>query len=176
MEIFLIILFTILIGVPMFYMVKHIKDIIMKDYIFDIKFVKLSKSKLQFKKDYLNHKLPIVKVFIKDIEFNFLIDTGADTNIINESVYEGTKEEAAVQVGQTVMATASGFVNSKTVNVKFKAQDSEFFEEFAVMDLTAPFAALLKDNGVQISGILGSRFFNKHKWAIDFDNLVLWTK
>lgn len=165
------------IGLPLFFMINSIKKVVLRDYIFDIKFVKLHNNKLEFKNDFQNHNLPIVKLKFGDTKYNFLIDTGADVNLVNKSLFDILNVNNDITSKERgLVITASGEEKSTEAILDFKYGNTKFQERMVIMDLDSAFAAILEDNKIQLHGVLGSTFFNKHKWAIDFDNMIVWTK
>ena len=55
-------------------------------------------------------------------------------------------------------------------------KDQKFEEEFSITDLDGAFDIIKKENGVQIHGILGSKFFEKYKYILDFKELIAYIK
>lgn len=159
------------------YMVKGITTIVKRDYVFDVKVIKLKGNKLEFKTDYHNHKLPIVKLTFNGKKYNFLLDTGADINILNKSVLDRIDEDKTINIlNNHGVTTASGVEKSEKADISFKYNNKVFIETFTIMNVDAAFQNILHDNGIQLHGVLGSKFFHKHKWSVDFDNMVVWTK
>lgn len=162
---------------PLYRVVKHIHTIIKREYVFDLKILRLKGNKLTFKKDFEKHRLPIIRLVFFGVEYNFLLDTGADVNLINESVFD--KIKALYSVNSTdnkSIITASGLEKSTKTNLEFSTSDSKFNEEFVIMNLDNTFNMVLHDNAIQLHGVLGSKFFLDNKWSLDFNNMVIWTK
>lgn len=172
----LILGFSVFLGVPLYKVFSNIKKVIDRDYIFHMKFVKVKGDKLEFKRDFDNHKIPIIKLVFNDIKYNFLVDTGANINLINSSVFD-TISEGKIEVKKNgFIQTASKQENTNKAIIDFKYINKHFTEEFVLMDLDTTFASVLKTDGIQLHGVLGSDFFFKHRWSVDFDNMVIWTK
>ena len=47
-----------------------------------------------------------------------------------------------------------------------------FEEEFSITDLDEAFSVVKQESGVQIHGILGSKFFEKYRYVLDFGELI----
>ena len=167
---------AIFVGLPLTYMVKSIKKVIDKDYIFDIKVVKVKGEKLEFRQDYANHQLPIVKLNFNGNRLNFLLDTGADINIINKDTFNSIKTEDVNVEKAALVTTGSTAVTSEKTILPFKYGNKKFEEPFRIMNMSEPFNYLLDKHQIQIHGVLGTDFFSKYKWSIDFDTMVVWTK
>ena len=58
--------------------------------------------------------------------------------------------------------------------VTYKSQ--KFIDRFYISDLDEAFGAIKAETGVQIHGILGSKFFAKYKYILDFDSLIAYSK
>ena len=55
-------------------------------------------------------------------------------------------------------------------------RNQKFHEEFSAADLNKAFNAVKQETGVQIHGILGSRFFEKYQYVLDFKELAAYIK
>lgn len=170
-----VLLIIVVLGFPLYFMFKHIMNVMKRNYIFDIKFMKLRGNKIQFKKDYKRHSLPIVRLNFYGKTLNFLIDTGADVNVMNIKALMELPVSIPMKPAGNV-TTGGGEVNAFNASMKFSYEKDFFDEEFSLLDMDAPFANVFNDNGIMLHGVLGSKFFNKYRWVIDFENMVIWTK
>lgn len=167
----------IFIGLPLYFMVHSIGKIIKKDYIFDIKFMRLKGDKLKFRNNFANHRLPIISLTFDGFKYNFLIDTGADVNLLNESSFKAINSNGEIStVVNNNISTAGGNVETTMTTLNFKYGNNKFREDFVVINVDEAFNNVLMDNGIRLDGVLGIKFFDKHKWSLDFDNMVIWTK
>lgn len=173
---------AVFVGLPLTYMVKSIKKVIDRDYIFDIKVVKVKGEKLEFKQDYANHELPIVRLNFNGNRLNFLLDTGANVNIINKDTFYTSDIINIVNANNinvekaALVTTGSSTVQTEKTTLPFKYGNKKFEEVFRIMDMSEPFNYILDKHNIQIHGVLGTGFFSKYKWSIDFDTMVVWTK
>ena len=114
--------------------------------------------------------LPIITVSYNKRKLNFILDTGANISYINEkSINNNVPKSVSKEKIPTI--TASGIIeNTHTVHLEFSYRENTFSEDFAVLDMSQPFNEMLKETGVKIHGILGTSFFDKYKYVIDFSN------
>lgn len=167
----------IFLGIPLYFVFKSISKVINRDYIFNIRVIKLNGNKLDFKNNFKKHKLPILTLIFNGNKYNFLMDTGADINMLNKSAFDIINQDAKAKIeGNFNISTAGGDMNSELTTLNFKYGNKKFIENFTIINVDAAFNNVLIDNGIQLHGVLGSSFFEKHKWSLDFDNMVVWTK
>lgn len=135
------------------------------------------KQFISFEESFIGTKIPTLQFEIYGKQFRFLLDTGADNNYIDQSIMgflREEKKECAISKGTpfyTALGTSQSSFNCK---LPFKYRGNEFEEEFNIADLSKGFEALESAKGLKVSGILGSSFFEKHKWQLDFEKLVVW--
>lgn len=136
-----------------------------------------NRKKISFKEAIDLTELPVVTFIGKDRKLNFLIDTGANNSILNESVADKMKLECEEFEGVETN-TAGGNINlNKIVNLVIKFDDKREYDEcFLVSNMDEAFNSVKEETGVMIHGILGSNFFTRNKYIIDFDSLALYVK
>ena len=115
--------------------------------------------------------LPIISFYIGNQKLNFLLDTGSNNSIINESIIETlphTKKEDTV--------VTFGMEGNKVINsygeLKLYYKNKEFVDDFTIMNLDNAFDQIKQESGVQIHGILGNRFFEKYGYVLNFNTLT----
>ena len=177
------VIIVILISVVLvFFMLNHYKGIIDKQFKYhmdSIKYVVKHDTVIPLlKHDFNKSGMPIIEVKINKVPYKFMLDSGANINVLDKRVFDIlniSKEDTKKSGGFT---TASGELDSNVfkADIGFKYKNTSFKEEFEVIDMSGPFDTIESRDGVKINGILGSTFFNKYKWNIDFENLVVWTK
>lgn len=136
-----------------------------------------NRKKISFKESLDLTELPVVTFIGKGRKLNFLIDTGANNSILNESVASKMKLECEEFDGIETN-TAGGNINlNKVTNLTIKFDDKrEYNECFLISDMDEVFSNIKSETGVLIHGILGSNFFAKYKYIIDYDSLALYVK
>lgn len=120
--------------------------------------------------------IPVVTLYQGDKKFNFLLDTGSNSCIINKSdlpkiehkVMEGEAESIVGMEGTPVMA------NRCMITLYFGNRGYEY--SYLINDMSQAFNNIKQTTGVTLHGIIGSSFFNKFKYVLDFDKLVAYSK
>lgn len=133
------------------------------------------KQSISFKESLDLTELPIVTFYyddVKRIKLNFLLDTGSNLSHINKSVLSSINENYEEKESVSVIGINGSPMKSSICNLDIKYKDLSFTEEFVVSDLDTVFSEVKKNTGVQIHGILGSKFFEKYKYIIDFKELI----
>lgn len=110
-----------------------------------------------------------------DIKLNFLLDTGANRSIIDNSMISSCDYEP---VGSENSLCGLDGVDRVVYNVDIVLNYSgkPYEEVFQVSDMKAVFDKIKEDKGVTIHGILGNTFFNRYRYVIDFDKYVVYSK
>ena len=136
-----------------------------------------NRKKISFKEAIDLTELPVVTFIGKGRKLNFLIDTGANNSILNESVVNRMKLKCEEFEGVETN-TAGGNINlNKVTNLVIKFDDKREYDEcFLVSNMDEAFNSVKEETGVLIHGILGSNFFTRNKYIIDFDSLALYVK
>ena len=132
---------------------------------------KRNKLKMSFKEALDLAEVPVVTFLNNGIKLNFLLDTGSSWSIINESVLPSLVTEKLDAV-MNIVAADGNKVPSKFCKMKVSYKDQEFENDFAIRDLDEAFGVVKQESGVQIHGILGSDFFQKYKYVLDFKELI----
>ena len=135
----------------------------------DIK--EVNKKRMSFKEALDLAEVPIVTFLNNGIKLNFLLDTGSSWSIINESVLPSLVTEKLDAV-MNIVAADGNKVPSKFCKMNVSYKDQEFENDFAIKDLDEAFGVVKQESGVQIHGILGSDFFQKYKYVLDFKELI----
>ena len=121
-------------------------------------------------------ELPIVTFYNKDKKLNFLLDTGSDFSYINKSALPSLEYKEIN--GNMNIISGGGSTQSLgccEMTVTYK-KNQKFVDKFYVSDLDKAFGIIKSETGVQIHGILGSKFFAKYKYILDFENLIAYSK
>lgn len=120
-------------------------------------------------------ELPIITFYNKDKKLNFLLDTGSDLSHINKSLLPALSYK---EIDDTTHITSIGGTQQSLgcceMEIYYKKQ--KFTDKFFVNDLDEAFGVIKNETGVQIHGILGSRFFAKYKYILNFDTLQAYNK
>ena len=156
-----VLLLLIVVVIPMLFITLH--------YVYDISknFIKGKRYNRSFKKIIGKSGLIILPFFIKDEQYNFLIDTGASKSIIDKefaSRFEQKKSKYKV----------SGFTgNSKSTNIvslSLRYVDKYFNNDFVVTDISSVRNEIYKKSNIDIVGVVGNDIIVDNKIVIDFND------
>lgn len=118
--------------------------------------------------------LPIVTFKQGDKKFNFILDTGAYSSIIDSRILDN--------IEYTPLAdTAVGYgidgkkYTMETVGINLTYKDKQYSDAFRVLDMTASFDSFKKDFGVNVHGLLSSSFFERYKYVLNYEELVAYS-
>lgn len=138
---------------------------------------KSNRKKISFKEALDLTELPVVTFISNGKKLNFLLDTGANNSILNESVAKSMKLKFEEFEGIETN-TAGGNINlNQVVNLDIQYDDIRTYNEcFLISDMDIAFNSIKEETGVLIHGILGSNFFTRNKYIIDYDSLALYVK
>lgn len=161
-----------IISVGGFYKIyKTIKETIDRDYKYSINFDEVGFSKGNY---------PVVKFKIRNKYKYFLLDSGAGGNIIaKEALSSIMSNSDTIKIVDKGIITGVGGGEEVTpiIEEQISIGRDKFIETFRITDTMGDVRKLMKEtSGLDIIGVIGSEFFNKSKWVLDFDNLVIWVK
>lgn len=120
--------------------------------------------------------LPIVTFFQGNNRFNFLLDTGSSSSIINKSVLPMLKYSISDKKSSTLMGMDGIKHNVNTCEITLFYKEKEYTSDYLIQDMDSPFGSIKQASGVTVHGILGSKFFNKFKYILDFNELIAYSK
>lgn len=119
--------------------------------------------------------LPIVTFYQGDKKFNFLLDTGATLSVINQAALESITHTTTNETGELYgVDGVKREVSYASINLAYKNKD--YTEEFQVLDMQEAIDQVKAESGVNMVGIIGSEFFRKYKYILDFDELIAYSK
>lgn len=136
-----------------------------------------TKYEVSFKKHFKKVKVPLIKMKIAGELRYFVVDSGADNSVLSKTFYDSVDPKNFTDVNYSMKIITP---NGETEERPFVEADLSFkkdvFEDipFLVSDLTSVENHIKSISNIVIAGILGSSFFNKYKWAIDFDERCIW--
>ena len=98
----------------------------------------------------------------------FLIDTGSDSNIIFDFVYNHYKDEFA-------LLPEGHYTTNPIIEGTLNIGGTDYTSRFIVLNASDTVKNVQDEFGIQIHGILGIEFLVKNKWIIDFEKLEVRT-
>lgn len=118
--------------------------------------------------------LPVITFYNNGKKLNLLLDTGANNSVLNARELEGCLYTKMDAVG-----TLSGLEGVKRrveyVKMELSYLKDVFEANFQVTDMNQAFDGIKQESGVMIHGILGTAFFEKYKYIIDFEKFIAYS-
>lgn len=119
--------------------------------------------------------LPVCTFRQGKYKLNFLLDTGSTHNIIDSRylsylVYEDSDKSS------TLFGLEGNVVSTKVCDASLFYKDKEYRDTFLVYDMSSAFDLVKKESGVTVHGVLGSGFFQKFQYVLDFKELIAYSK
>lgn len=119
--------------------------------------------------------LPIVTLRQGEKKFNFILDTGSNHNIID------TKVLPEIEHTMTNMCSdLYGIDGKKTLNrfctITVSYKDVNYEYDYQVCDMSNAFDNIKQETGVVVHGIIGSGFFQKFQYVLDFKDLIAYSR
>ena len=136
---------------------------------------KRNNSKISFKEAMDLVELPVVTFYNGDTKLNFLLDTGSNVSYINSSIIPLLVHEKTDKEMDTI-GIEGNKVSNQFCKMPVTYKNQVFEEEFSIANLDEAFGVVKQESGVQIHGILGSKFFERYKYVIDFKELIAYIK
>lgn len=137
--------------------------------------VRKKSSEISFREAMDLAELPVITFYNGDKKINFLLDTGSNISYLNESIVSSLVTESTGEESN-IIGIEGNKVNCKICKMIIRRKNQEFEEEFSIADLDKAFSIVKKESGVQIHGILGSRFFEKYKYVLDFKDCIAYVR
>ena len=136
---------------------------------------KRNNSKISFKEAMDLVELPVVTFYNGDTKLNFLLDTGSNVSYINSSIIPLLVHEKTGKEMNTI-GIEGNKVSNQFCKMSVTYKNQVFEEEFSIADLDEAFGVVKQESGIQIHGILGSKFFERYKYVLDFKELTAYIK
>ena len=136
----------------------------------------LSLFSVSFSKGFVAPNIPIATFKHEDMQLNFLLDTGSDSNSIDVNVLDKLNYNEAKDNTITHLTGVGGTQEVKSCSLTFKCQDEEYTADFLITDFSEPFANIYEAHGIQLHGILGSKFLKENNIILDFKNLAAYNR
>ena len=130
---------------------------------------------MSFKAGFDLTDMPIITLYQEDKKFNFLLDTGStdsiiDSNILKEIDYKvkNTVSNLFGMEGQTKQV--------KSCEITLYFGNKGYTYDYLINDMSRAFRQIKDSTGVNLHGIIGSKFFNKFRYVLDFAKLIAYSK
>lgn len=120
-------------------------------------------------------ELPIITFYNNNKKLNFLLDTGSDLSHINKSLLPSLKYKE-IDESRNIISVGGNTQSLGCCDMTVTYKNQKFIDRFYISDLDEAFGVIKAETGVQIHGILGSKFFAKYKYILDFESLIAYSK
>lgn len=134
------------------------------------------KEKISIKESIELTNMPVITLTEGDTKLNFLLDSGSSHSHIAKSVADKLTGTPVDTEYSFTTGTGTG-LSSKAMDIVLKYKVKKFDTTvFINKDLDKSFECVKNESGIQLHGILGADFLVKHKYILDFAELVAYHK
>ena len=129
------------------------------------------KGTFSFKDSLKKAELPIMSFKQGDRTLNFILDTGCSYCLINEKALETIDHKKTQYETETI--GIDGIVHKTPItNLWFDYDGIRFTHFFVISNLEASVNELKEATGIEIDGLIGSAFFKKYNYILDYENCI----
>ena len=130
---------------------------------------------MSFKAGFDLTDMPVITLYQGDKKFNFLLDTGSTDSIIDSNILKEIDYKAKNAVSNLFgMEGQTKQVKSCEITLYFGNKGYTY--DYLINDMSQAFGQIKDSTGVNLHGIIGSKFFNKFKYVLDFAELIAYSK
>lgn len=131
---------------------------------------------LSFAKGFTSPNMPIVTLTQGTKEFNFILDTGCDVNVIDKTALE-TIEHQPIKTNKVHTLTGLGGVTQvELCTITFNTGNETYTSEYNVSDLKHIVDSFKAEHAICIHGMLGSSFLLQQNLVMDFSEMMVYNK
>ena len=118
-------------------------------------------DEISFQKIYYQTKLPIINVEINNTTHYFVIDTGANTNVLNQSITD-TLSLNYNSSNERILGLNGSQHSSSETELTLIINTHEYTDTFSIIDIDPVLSRIKYESGITITGLLGTPFLNKY--------------
>lgn len=119
-------------------------------------------------------QLPVVSVYNNNKTFNFILDTGSVFSVINKDEVPNL-DYSLLDSNGGAYGIDGNKIETKFIRAIFTTDTIGFIEDFQVFDIPG-LRNIEKESGIKVVGLLGSAFFQRYRFQIDFDRMIAISK
>ena len=134
----------------------------------------LAKKNMSFLESINLTGLPIITFHNNDHPINMVLDTGSNVCLINQNSLADIKH-SIFEKHDGVIGLNGDAESGLTVIVPLIYKDWEFDIECWATDIQSTIDTMKQEYGVTIHGILGTGFFMKYKYILDFNEMIAYS-
>ena len=120
--------------------------------------------------------LPIISLEQGDKVFNFILDTGSSVNVIDSNILDQIEHRMIDNKDASLYGMEGNRLPVGVCNITLGYKDKTYPYDYLIRDMSKAFSNLKKDHGATVHGLLGSSFFNKYRYILDFNELIAYSK
>lgn len=135
----------------------------------------LAKKNMSFLESLHLTGLPIITFHNNGKPVNMVLDTGSNVCIIDQNTLKGLDYEVSESKNPGVIGVAGEHGEGDLVCLPLKYKEYEFDFECCVVNMGDTIKAMKREYGVTIHGLLGTGFFTKYKYILDFNDMVAYS-
>lgn len=135
----------------------------------------LAKKNMSFLESLNLTGLPIISFHNGEHIVNMVLDTGSNVCLINQNDLKELKHEVVQDHTDGVLGVGGESDSGKVVMLPLIYKNWEFDFECWATDMQATIDAMKQEYGVVIHGILGTGFFTKYKYVLDFSSMIAYS-
>lgn len=130
---------------------------------------------ISFRQGFDLTNVPIVTLYQGEKRFNFILDTGSTHSIIDGNILD-TIEHRMLEDMTDSYGIEGNRVQNNMCEISLFYKDREYKCDYVVCDMKKAFDNVKKESGVTLHGLIGSIFFNKYRYVLDFAELIAYSK
>ena len=134
----------------------------------------LAKRNMSFIESIQLTGLPIISFKNGDTMVNMVLDTGSNVCLINSKILN-TLHYELVESCEGVMGVGGNSDNGNLVNLPLSYKNMSFTLECMAVDMSDTMKSFKDEYGVNLHGLLGTGFFAKYKYILDFNEMVAYS-
>ena len=132
-------------------------------------------DEISFEKIYTHTQIPIINVEINNTTHYFVIDTGANTNVLNESMAK-TLPLTYTSSNEKILGLNGSKHSTEEVYLTMNINSHEYSDYFSILDIDPVLSRIKFESGITVSGLLGTPFLNKYYAVLHLSNNSLQLK
>ena len=137
------------------------------------------RNKMSFMEAFNLTEMTIVTLFNNGQKLNFLLDTGSNNAYISKSAskIEGLVFERIKADGINITGSTGVCSSEEAIRIPLTYRDHTYNTDLYILEsLDDSFKGIKESDGVQLHGILGTLFLQKHNFVLDYEELVAYKK
>lgn len=120
-------------------------------------------------------ELPIITLYHKNKKLHFILDTGCNNSVIDSTILPELQYSES-ENSMHIFGIEGKTQESSAIILDFTYENTFYTHTFQAINLSPSFKQIKKIHGITVHGLLGTDFFNKYKYIIDFDKLIAYSK